>query len=78
MFCFVQENKSPRSQKYRPSLRGLYIKKEGFVFSCATTKPVSMSFYYLIASDFDSHRLVTHFVTVMSFEFIVNLTYLEQ
>ena len=43
-FCVVQENISPRSLKYRPSLRGLCIKTEGVIFSCTTTKPVSMSF----------------------------------
>ena len=31
-FCVVQENISPRSLKYRPSLRGLCIKTEGFIF----------------------------------------------
>ena len=42
-FCVVQENIKPEVLKGQTEV-GLCIKTEGFIFSCTTTKPVSMSF----------------------------------
>ena len=43
-FVLYKKILSPKSLEYRPSLRGLRIKTEGFIFSYTTKKPVSISF----------------------------------
>ena len=52
-FCVVQENIKSEILNYKPSLRGLCIKTESFIF-----KTGQYEFHYLTASKFDSYHLV--------------------